>query len=94
VQIETFMVGGKRVSLHTSVLEEKATGEEEEEVVVAAVVVVAAAAATAGPATRCLSIDLLAVFTLAHCATFLAVSSLGAPLRLPACLPACLQPAI
>ena len=72
VQIETFMVGGKRVSLHTSVLEEKATGEEEE-VVVAAVVVVAAAAATAGPATRCLSIDLLAVFTLAHCATFLAV---------------------
>jgi hypothetical protein len=27
VQIETFMVGGKRVSLHTSVLEEKATGE-------------------------------------------------------------------
>jgi hypothetical protein len=26
VQLETFIVGGKRVSLHTSVLEEKATG--------------------------------------------------------------------
>lgn len=25
-QLETFVVGGKRVSLHTSVLEEKATG--------------------------------------------------------------------